>query len=102
MGRVLARHRAHPGNRPSTTILMRRLEPATFGALIALYEHKTAVLGWLWRINSFDQWGVELGKVLATRAEAMIDGSAPVSPALDPSTADLMGRVRAILAEHDD
>ena len=70
-------HRIFPGDRPSTTILLPRLEPFTFGQLIALYEHKVAVLGTLWDINPFDQWGVELGKALAdpllaelTRGEA--------------------------------
>ncbi len=65
----IAPHRVYAGNRPSTTILLGELDPASFGALIALYEHKTATLGWLWRINSYDQWGVELGKQLATLTE---------------------------------
>ena len=66
-GRIeaLLPHRIFPGDRPSTTILLPRLEPFTFGQLIALYEHKVAVLGTLWDINPFDQWGVELGKALA-------------------------------------
>jgi glucose-6-phosphate isomerase len=62
---ALLPHRTFAGNRPSNTILMDALTPATLGALIALYEHKTFVQGVLWGINSFDQWGVELGKVLA-------------------------------------
>ena len=62
---ALLPHRIFPGDRPSTTILLPRLEPFTFGQLIALYEHKVAVLGTLWDINPFDQWGVELGKALA-------------------------------------
>ncbi|MBU2230914.1 MAG: glucose-6-phosphate isomerase, partial [Alphaproteobacteria bacterium] len=61
----LAPHRTFTGNRPSTAILMDRLTPQTLGALLALYEHKTFVEGVIWDINSFDQWGVELGKVLA-------------------------------------
>jgi glucose-6-phosphate isomerase len=56
-------HRTFPGNRPSNTILMDALTPSTLGALIALYEHKVFVQGVIWGINSFDQWGVELGKV---------------------------------------
>ena len=61
----LAPYKVMEGNRPSTTMLCRRLTPFNLGALIAFYEHKTAVLGMLWNINSFDQWGVELGKKLA-------------------------------------
>jgi len=60
-------HKVFPGNRPSNTILMDQLTPATLGALIALYEHKVFVQGAIWDINSFDQWGVELGKQLANR-----------------------------------
>jgi glucose-6-phosphate isomerase len=95
--RALAMHRVHPGNRPSTTILLGALTPRSFGALLALYEHKTAVLGWLWRINSFDQWGVELGKQLATKTEAVLAGTAPVPQATDVSTRDLVARVAAAL-----
>ena len=58
-------HRDFPGNRPSTVLLLQRLEPASLGALIALQEHRVFCSGALWGINSFDQWGVELGKVLA-------------------------------------
>ncbi len=61
---VLARHRSFPGNRPSTTLLLERLTPRSLGALIALYEHRVFTSGALWGINSFDQWGVELGKAL--------------------------------------
>ncbi|MCZ8234724.1 MAG: glucose-6-phosphate isomerase [Inhella sp.] len=64
---VLARHRSFPGNRPSTLILMERLEPASLGALIALHEQRVFVSGAVWGINSFDQWGVELGKALCHR-----------------------------------
>jgi glucose-6-phosphate isomerase len=62
---ALAPHRQFDGNRPSNTILMDRVTPRTLGALIALYEHKIFVQGIVWGINSFDQWGVELGKKLA-------------------------------------
>lgn len=60
-------HRTFEGNRPSNTILAAELTPATLGRLVALYEHKVFVQGSIWRINSFDQWGVELGKALAGR-----------------------------------
>jgi glucose-6-phosphate isomerase len=64
--KALAGHKTFPGNRPSSTLLFRRLDPFTLGQLIALYEHKVFVQGTVWGINSFDQWGVELGKELAT------------------------------------
>lgn len=63
----LTSHKVCPGNRPSTTVLLESLSPETFGALLALYEHRTFVEGTLWGLNSFDQWGVELGKTLASR-----------------------------------
>ena len=88
----LAPHRAFPGNRPSTTIVMERVTPRTLGALLALYEHKTFVEGVIWDINSFDQWGVELGKVLAKAILKDVAGGEP-SPGLDPSTADLLRRL---------
>jgi glucose-6-phosphate isomerase len=72
----LAPHKTFPGNRPSNTILMEYLNPYTLGALIALYEHKTFVQGVLWDVNSFDQWGVELGKVLAKNIESELTGEA--------------------------
>lgn len=96
---ALVAHRVHPGNRPSTTILLGELTPYSFGALIALYEHKTAALGWLWRINSFDQWGVELGKQLADRMEACLLGDASPPSDMDPSTASLLQRLREMLAK---
>lgn len=65
--RQQAPFRAFPGNRPSSTLLYQRLTPYTLGSLFALYEHKTAILGYLYNVNSFDQWGVELGKTLAKR-----------------------------------
>jgi glucose-6-phosphate isomerase len=85
--------RAFPGDRPSSFILTRRLEPATLGALIALYEHKTFVEGVLWRINSFDQWGVELGKTLASRVLGELEGG--LAGAHDPSTTALIRRLRS-------
>jgi glucose-6-phosphate isomerase len=72
----LRAHRATPGDRPSTTILVSRLTPRTLGALIALYEHATVVQGVMFGVNSFDQWGVELGKQLAGRVVRSINGTA--------------------------
>jgi glucose-6-phosphate isomerase len=66
----LVPHKTFPGNRPSNTILMDQLTPGALGALIALYEHKTFVQGVIWDVNSFDQWGVELGKVLAKNIQS--------------------------------
>ncbi|MBL8770490.1 MAG: glucose-6-phosphate isomerase [Phenylobacterium sp.] len=86
-------HRAFPGDRPSSFILLDRLDPARLGALIALYEHKTFVEGVLWEIDSFDQWGVELGKTLATRVLAELEGGA--AGAHDPSTAALIARLKS-------
>jgi glucose-6-phosphate isomerase len=89
----LAPHKTFPGNRPSNTILMEYLTPTSLGALIALYEHKTFVQGVLWDVNSFDQWGVELGKVLAKKIEAELTGE--VQPELhDSSTNGLIARAR--------
>ncbi len=68
----LAEHKVHPGNRPSNTLLMDQLTPETLGALIASYEHKVYTLGVLWNINSYDQWGVELGKLLGTHVATAI------------------------------
>jgi glucose-6-phosphate isomerase len=62
----LAPHRTFPGNRPTNTILMERLTPRTLGALVAMYEHRIFVQGVVWGVNSYDQWGVELGKQLAS------------------------------------
>lgn len=88
---VLAPQRTFKGDRPSTLILLDALTPQALGALLALYEHKTFVEGVLWGINSFDQWGVELGKTLATRILKEWDGAAG---AHDPSTAALVERLR--------
>jgi glucose-6-phosphate isomerase len=88
----LAPHKTFPGDRPSTTILMDALSPEAVGALIALYEHKTFVEGVIQDINSFDQWGVELGKALAKTVLADVAAGEP-SAGLDPSTAELMKRL---------
>jgi len=84
-------HRVFPGDRPSSLILLDRLTPQTFGALLALYEHKTFVEGVLWGINSFDQWGVELGKSLASRILGELTGGQTLPH--DPSTAALIARL---------
>ena len=88
----LAPQRTFPGNRPSALILMDRLGPSELGALLALYEHKVFVEGVLWGINSFDQWGVELGKTLATRVLGELEGGP--AGAHDPSTARLIGKLK--------
>jgi glucose-6-phosphate isomerase len=91
---ALLPHKIFPGNRPSTTILMDALTPATLGALIALYEHKTYVQGVLWGINSFDQWGVELGKALAKNILSELDGQ-PRPEQHDSSTNGLIAIAKA-------
>ena len=84
--------RCCPGNRPSTFLLLDELTPRTLGALLALYEHRVFVAGAVWNINSFDQFGVELGKQLARDIiPRMESGDAE---GLDPSTADLLARLR--------
>jgi glucose-6-phosphate isomerase len=87
-------HRTFEGNRPTNTILADRLTPAVLGALIALYEHKVFVQGSIWRVNSFDQWGVELGKALATRILPELAPGADRPPAHDSSTSALIQRYR--------
>jgi glucose-6-phosphate isomerase len=88
--------RVFEGNRPTSVILADRLTPRTLGALVALYEHKVFVQGAIWGIDSFDQWGVELGKVLATRiAEELMADATDVSNDHDASTSALIERYRA-------
>ena len=91
--RALAPHRAFAGNRPSTTILYRQLTPRTLGMLIAMYEHKVFVQGTLWGINSFDQWGVELGKELANRLLPAINGG-QADASTDGSTLGLLDALK--------
>ncbi|MFI7500124.1 glucose-6-phosphate isomerase [Streptomyces sp. NPDC049687] len=88
-------HRTFRGNHPTTTILAAELTPSVLGQLIALYEHKVFVQGAVWDIDSFDQWGVELGKVLAKRVEPALTEGADV-PGLDPSTAALVAAYREL------
>jgi glucose-6-phosphate isomerase len=86
-------HRVFPGNRPSTTILAPQLTPSVLGQLIALYEHIVFVQGCVWDVNSFDQWGVELGKALANRITPEL--TATEVPAHDSSTSALIEWYRA-------
>jgi glucose-6-phosphate isomerase len=90
---VLARQRSFPGNRPSTTLVLEALTPRSLGALIALYEHRVFTSGALWGINSFDQWGVELGKALC--GELLPRMASGDTAGLDASTAGLMKRLTA-------
>jgi glucose-6-phosphate isomerase len=91
--------RTFQGNHPTTTILARELTPSVLGQLIALYEHKVFVQGAVWDIDSFDQWGVELGKVLAKRVEPALTEGADV-PGLDASTAALVAAYRELKEVH--
>lgn len=75
----LVPHKTFLGNRPTTSILAQKITPATLGALIAYYEHMTFTEGAVWNINSFDQWGVELGKSLAKKIQADLDQEGEVS-----------------------
>ena len=90
---TLAAHKTMPGNNPSNTLIFNELDPKTLGALIALYEHKVLVQGCIWDLNSFDQWGVELGKVLGNQVLDMIHGKADSSTA-DASTQALIKRFK--------
>jgi glucose-6-phosphate isomerase len=99
----LVAHKTFPGNRPTNTILAPRLTPSVLGQLIACYEHKVLTQGVIWNINSFDQWGVELGKVLATRiatelAAPEAPGPGPSGPVHDSSTEALIRRYRRLRA----
>jgi len=87
-----ARHRVFPGNRPSTTLLIPELDPYRLGQIVALYEHRVFVEGTILGINSFDQWGVELGKELALKLAPLLRGQA--APGHDPSTRHLAALVR--------
>lgn len=88
----LTPHRVFSGNRPSNTLTMRKLEPATLGALTALYEHKVFVQSVIWNINPFDQWGVELGKQLAGPILRGLESGETAGQ--DPSTAALIAWLR--------
>jgi glucose-6-phosphate isomerase len=93
---ALVAHKTFEGNRPTTSILAERLTPFTLGALIALYEHKVFTQGVVWGLNSFDQWGVQLGKVLAGRIAPELTATAAPDLAHDSSTNGLIRRYRAL------
>jgi glucose-6-phosphate isomerase len=92
----LVSHKVFPGNRPSSTILAERLTPAVLGALVALYEHSVFTQSVIWDINAFDQWGVELGKVLAGRIAPELEATEEPELAHDSSTSTLIRRYRAL------
>jgi len=94
----IAPHRVFSGNRPSVTILYRKLAPRTLGRLIALYEHRVFVEGTLYNINSFDQWGVELGKELATALLPVVEGTEDAARS-DASTAGLVRHIHRLRGE---
>ncbi|MES2186922.1 MAG: glucose-6-phosphate isomerase [Pseudomonadota bacterium] len=93
---ALVPHRVFEGNRPTNTLLAERLTPHTLGALVALYEHSVFVQGVVWNIDSFDQWGVELGKVLAQRTIPELQAAAEPALAHDSSTNTLIRRYRRL------
>jgi glucose-6-phosphate isomerase len=95
----LVPHRSFEGNRPTNTILADRLTPHTLGALVALYEHSVFTQGTIWQIDSFDQWGVELGKALASRILPALTSVAEPAPAHDSSTNALIARYRRLAHE---
>lgn len=90
---TLAAHKVMPGNKPSNTITFEQLDPFTLGALVALYEHKVFVQGVVWGVNSFDQWGVELGKVLGNQVLDAIH-SGDMHASMDSSTQALINQFR--------
>ena len=92
----LVPHRVFQGNRPSNTILAERLTPETLGKLVALYEHSVFTQGTIWSINSFDQWGVELGKALAQRIIPELESREEPRLGRDSSTNTLIRRYRKI------
>jgi glucose-6-phosphate isomerase len=91
--KALAPHKVFPGNRPSNTLLYQKLDPHTLGMLLALYEHKVFVQGVIWQINSFDQWGVELGKQLAPPIRAELNPEREIGEH-DGSTLGLIADIR--------
>lgn len=91
---TLAVHKTMPGNKPSNTLLFEQLDPFTLGSLVALYEHKVFVQGVIWGVNSYDQWGVELGKVLGNQILEVLSGAAPENQ-FDASTNQLIQRFKS-------
>jgi glucose-6-phosphate isomerase len=96
--KALAPHKVFPGNRPSNTLMYRQLDPETLGAIVALYEHKVFVQGTIWNINSYDQWGVELGKQLAKALLPKVEGSASAK-SHDSSTQGLLAHLHTLRAK---
>lgn len=88
-------YKRYPGNQPSTTLLCEEISPYAMGALLAAYEHKVFVQSVLWNINPFDQWGVEMGKVIATETLGYINQSEPIAEHLDSSTQGLIAHIHA-------
>jgi glucose-6-phosphate isomerase len=93
--KALLPHKVFPGNRPSNTILYSQLDPVTLGKLVALYEHKVFVQGVIWNVNSFDQWGVELGKQLAKALLSKVEG-VEGAEGHDSSTQGLLNHFQAL------
>ena len=94
----LKHHKEFPGNQPTNTLLIGQLTPRTLGSLLAMYEHKIFVQGIIWRINSFDQWGVELGKQLADIIESELESSEPCTEH-DSSTNGLVEYCKDLLRQ---
>jgi glucose-6-phosphate isomerase len=94
----LVPHRTFPGNRPTNTLLAEQLTPETLGSIVALYEHKVFVQGAVWRVNPFDQWGVELGKLLASRIAPELASESDTKLEHDSSTNGLIRRYRGLRA----
>ncbi len=95
---ALAPHKTFPGDRPSSTLLYRKLDPRMLGRIVALYEHKVFVQSVIWDINPFDQWGVELGKELCNRLAPLVADARADLAGLDGSTAGLISARRALTA----
>jgi len=86
-------HKVFPGNRPTTSIMVQKITPKVLGSLVAMYEHKIFTQGAIWNINSFDQWGVELGKQLASKILPELRAEGPVTTH-DASTNGLIDRYK--------
>jgi glucose-6-phosphate isomerase len=93
--KALTPHKLFPGNRPSNTLIYRKLTPEVLGQLVALYEHKVFVQGTVWNVNSYDQWGVELGKQLAKALLPKVEGTADIK-GNDASTLGLLRAYHAL------
>jgi glucose-6-phosphate isomerase len=91
---ALVPHRTFPGNRPTNSLVVEELTPSVLGQLVAMYEHKVFTQGAIWGINSFDQWGVELGKALAQAIVPELQAAEDPEPAHDSSTDALIARYR--------